>query len=108
MRSMTQSLGILAYQTRRSTATTLPRMVIFSARIGQDRHVAVRFDRGGWSPALFADIAEAGFGLLTYRKRPAPDLPAAAFTAITCADDRGREHQYDLADTTAALSVKLS
>ena len=28
------------------------------------------FDRGGWSPDLFADITDAGFGLLTYRKRP--------------------------------------
>ena len=37
------------------------------------------FDRGGWSPALFADIADAGFDLLTYRKNDAgkdiPDLP---------------------------------
>ena len=40
------------------------------------------FDRGGWSPDLFADIIAAGFDLLTYRKaRPGkdiPDLPADA------------------------------
>ena len=63
------------------------------------------FDRGGWSPALFADITAAGFDLLTWRKGPAPDIPAAAFTAITCADDRGRQHQYDLADTAVTLTI---
>jgi hypothetical protein len=73
--------------------------------VGEGRRVTVCFDRGGWSPALFADITAAGFGLLTWRKGPAPDVPADAFTAITCADDRGREHRYDLADTTVTLTI---
>jgi transposase-like protein len=73
--------------------------------VGQGRRVTVCFDRGGWSPALFADITGAGFDLLTWRKGPAPDLPAETFTVITCADDRGREHQYDLADTTITLGI---
>ena len=72
---------------------------------GEGRRVTVCFDRGGWSPALFADITEAGFDLLTWRKGPAPDLPPAGFTVITCTDDRGREHQYDLADTTVSLGI---
>jgi hypothetical protein len=73
--------------------------------VGQGRRVTVCFDRGGWSPALFADITEAGFDLLSWRKGPAPDLPAEEFTTITCADDRGREHRYDLAGTTVALGI---
>ena len=73
--------------------------------VGQGRRVTVCFDRGGWSPALFADITGAGFDLLTWRKGPAPDLPAGTFTAITCADDRGREHRYDLADTAVTLTI---
>src|SRR5689334_10889752 len=73
--------------------------------VGQRRRVTVCFDRGGWSPALFADITAAGFGLLTWRKGPAPDLPAAVFTAVTCTDDRGRAHEYELADTTVELSI---
>ena len=72
---------------------------------GEDRRVTVCFDRGGWSPALFADLTGAGFDLLTWRKGPAPDLPADAFAAVTCTDDRGRAHQYDLADTTAELGI---
>ena len=75
------------------------------AIVGQERRVTVCFDRGGWSPALFAHILAAGFDLLTWRKGPAPDLPAGQFTAITCADDRGREHRYDLADTTLTLTI---
>ena len=73
--------------------------------VGEDRRVTVCFDRGGWSPALFADITEAGFGLLTWRKGPAPDVSGGEFTTITCTDDRGREHRYDLADTTVALGI---
>jgi len=72
---------------------------------GQDRRVTVCFDRGGWSPALFADITGAGFDLLTWRKDPVPDIPADQFTTLTCADDRGREHRYDLADTTVTLTI---
>src|SRR6266700_762955 len=73
---------------------------------GQGRRVTVCFDRGGWSPALFADITGAGFDLLTWRKGPSPDVQADVFTTITCADDRGREHEYDLADTTITLAIK--
>jgi transposase len=73
--------------------------------VGEGRRVTVCFDRGGWSPALFADITGAGFDLLTYRKGPAADLPAAEFTKVTCADDRGRQHEYQLADTTVTLEV---
>jgi Helix-turn-helix domain len=75
------------------------------AIVGQGRRVTVCFDRGGWSPALFADILAAGFDLLTWRKGPAPDIPAGQFTTITCADDRGREHRYDLAGTTVTLTI---
>ena len=67
------------------------------------------FDRGGWSPALFADITDAGFDLLTYRKndtgKDVPDLPGTAFAMASCAGDDGREHAYDLADTTTGLTV---
>jgi transposase-like protein len=73
--------------------------------VGEGRRVTVCFDRGGWSPALFADITAAGFELLTWRKGPAPDLPAEVFTIVACTDDRGRAHEYDLADSTAELGI---
>ena len=73
--------------------------------VGEGRRVTVCFDRGGWSPALFADITGAGFDLLTYRKGPAADLPGRAFTTVACTDDRGRSHEYELADTTITLEI---
>jgi transposase-like protein len=73
--------------------------------VGEGQKVTVCFDRGGWSPAFFADIISAGFDILTWRKGPAPDVPADAFTKVTCADDRGRAHEYDLADTTIELDI---
>ena len=67
------------------------------------------FDRGGWSPALFADIIDAGFDLLTYRKndtgKDIPALPGTAFAMASCTGDDGREHAFDLADTTTGLTV---
>jgi hypothetical protein len=67
------------------------------------------FDRGGWSPALFADITDGGFGLLTYRKSEAgkdiPDLPQDAFSAASCTGDDGRPHAYDLADTMTEVTI---
>ena len=76
---------------------------------GPGRKATLCFDRGGWSPALFADIADAGFDLLTYRKNDAgtaiPDLPGTAFATASCAGDDGRPRSYDLADTTTDLTV---
>ncbi len=63
--------------------------------VGDGRRVTVCFDRGGWSPALFADITGAGFDLLTWRKGPAPDIGAEEFTTISCADDRGLARALD-------------
>ncbi len=38
---------------------------------GEGAKPVLCFDRGCWSPDLFADIITAGFGLLTYRKNQA-------------------------------------
>jgi transposase len=73
--------------------------------VGAGRRVTVCFDRGGWSPALFGDITAAGFDVLTWRKGPAPDVPAGEFTTIACTDDRGGRHEYELADSTVELGI---
>jgi Winged helix-turn helix len=75
---------------------------------GQARPVLC-FDRGGWSPDLFAEILAAGFGLLTYRKNEAgKDIPPAGdekFAVMTWTGDDGRVREYDLADGTTELPV---
>jgi transposase-like protein len=76
---------------------------------GEGRKPVLCFDRGGWSPALFADITDAGFDLLTYRKNDTgsdiPDLPEDAFCAVRWTGDDGREHAYDLADTMTEMTI---
>src|SRR6266568_4697945 len=76
---------------------------------GEGRKPVLCFDRGGWSPALFADITDAGFDLLTYRKKDTgkdiPDLPGDAFSTPAWTGDDGREHTYELAGTTISLTI---
>src|SRR5262249_53899805 len=63
--------------------------------VGEGRRVTVCFDRGGWSPALFADITSADFDILTWRKGPAPDVPAAELSQGTSPAARAPEPNYD-------------
>ncbi len=76
---------------------------------GEGRKPILCFDRGGWSPGLFAAIIDAGFDLLTYRKndadKDAPAVPAGAFAAASWAGDDGRTLEYDLAGTTVDVPV---
>ena len=67
--------------------------------------MTVCFDRGGWSPALFADITGAGFGLLTWRKGPAPDLPAESSPRSPAPMTAAGRHEYELADSTVELGI---
>jgi transposase-like protein len=76
---------------------------------GQNRKATLCFDRGGWSPDLFADIIDAGFDLLTYRKndtgKDIPALPGDAFTTAGWTGDDDRTRDYDLAETTVDLAI---
>ena len=49
--------------------------------VGDQRRPTVIFDRGGFSPKLFARLIAAGFDVITYRKGKVKKLPAARFTA---------------------------
>jgi len=73
--------------------------------VGDDRRVLVGFDRGGWSPALFKHMHDNGFDVLTWRKHPAPDLHATAFTDVLFTDPHGLEHTWELADTHVDLPL---
>ena len=76
---------------------------------GPDARPVLCFDRGGWSPDLFAHVTAAGFDLLTYRKAEAgkdiPAIPGSEFTTATWTGDDGRERGYDLAETSITLPV---
>src|SRR5260370_2749541 len=68
---------IVAAEPSESLAGELKRLLPdLRAIVGEGRRVTVCFDRGGWSPALFADITEAGVDPLPRPQGPPPHLPA--------------------------------
>lgn len=74
--------------------------------IGDERRVLVGFDRGGWSPALFAHMDQAGFDVLTWRKGTTTDIEENAFTTLEYQNREGKTYQWDaVADTTVDLVV---
>jgi hypothetical protein len=73
--------------------------------LGDERRVLVGFDRGGWSPALFAHMEAAGFDVLTWRKGSAADFDETLFTDLTYVDETGRGHAWLVADTTVDLPI---
>ncbi len=74
------------------------------ALVGQ-RRCTVVFDRGGYSPAVFAEITAAGLDLLTYYKGTWARSPQTAFTATTFTDPDGRAHNYELTERPITLPV---
>lgn len=72
--------------------------------VGDDARPTICFDRGAWSPKLFAKVEQAGFHVLTYRKKPAPTEPRSAFSEVVFCDDGGRRHTYLLADRAIRVS----
>src|ERR1019366_1074340 len=74
--------------------------------VGDDRAVLVGFDRGDWSPALFAHMHAEGFDVLTWRKVPAENLDPGEFTDAAYTDETGRVHAWRVADTTVDLPIE--
>jgi len=74
--------------------------------VGPDRRPTIAFDRGGWSPKAFAELAALGFDILTYRKQPFTAEPRSAFVEHAHTDEAGRVHRYLLADRRVRLAYK--
>ncbi len=72
--------------------------------VGATAHPTICFDRGGWSPKLFAELTLAGFDILTYRKGDKTNEPRRAFTEHVYLDDTGHEHRYLLADRNVRIA----
>lgn len=70
--------------------------------VGPHRRVTVVFDRGGWSPKLFAKLIKARFDILTYRKGRWKNIPATQFVPCAKRID-GRKVNYDLNDRNVRL-----
>jgi hypothetical protein len=85
---------------------TLALVAEIRSLVGPDARPTLVFDRGGWSPAVFAQVVAAGFHILTYRKGKTMPEPRSAFVAYDHVDDLGHAHTYHLADRAVRLSYK--
>ncbi|MDI6773344.1 MAG: hypothetical protein QME77_12270, partial [bacterium] len=64
------------------------------------------FDRGGWSPKLFASLIDRGWHILTYRKGPRHRHPRRGFAEQQMVID-GREVRYTLSERAIRLRPGL-
>ncbi len=71
--------------------------------VGPERRVTLVFDRGGWSPELFAKILALDFDVLTYRKGKIRPLARKLFHEQTTWAD-GKKHTYLIAEAQTRLS----
>ena len=71
--------------------------------VGKDARPMICFDRGGWSPKLFADLVTQGFDILTYRKGPFEPNVQSTFTPCYFVDELGRTNNYLLSDETLEI-----
>ncbi|MGB3678872.1 MAG: putative transposase [Candidatus Microthrix parvicella] len=72
--------------------------------VGPDARPTIIFDRGGWSPKLFAQLDTAGFDIATYRKNKVTLEPVNRFNTHEFVDDLSRTQTYLLADRNVRLA----
>jgi len=70
--------------------------------IGENRPLTVVFDRGGWSPKLFAKLIKQGIDIITYRKGKTALIPEDHFYQIAEEID-GKKIEYRLHDRSVAF-----
>jgi transposase len=80
----------------------LPEVLAQVREVVGQRRVTVVFDRGGYSPKLFAEILKQGFDLLTYRKGKARRIAKGRFVRRRAKLD-DRWVSYDLDDRAVRL-----
>jgi len=79
------------------TQTLEPLLSEIRGLVGPERKVTVAFDRGGWSPKLFAKLIPSGFHILTYRKGHFTKIPMSHFQKCTQVEG-GQSTVYELHD----------
>jgi hypothetical protein len=92
-----EPLFVVTAEANAGLVKMLPPILLEVRTLLGDRRLTVVFDRGGWSPKLFATIVAAGFDLLTYRKGRSRRLPSSRFCEHKGVIN-GRAITYMLAD----------
>jgi prepilin-type processing-associated H-X9-DG protein len=75
------------------------------ALIGPDRRCTLVFDRGGYSPQVFAEIIAADMDLLTYYKGAWSRAAVSTFTTVDYLAPDGSSHTFELAQRPITLKV---
>lgn len=88
---------VVTAQANAGLVAVLPPLLAEMRPLLGQRRATVVFDRGGWSPALFAQLIDSGFDVLTYRKGRSDPLEQTQFTLREATLD-GRVVKYQLAD----------
>jgi transposase len=97
-----EPLFVVPIEANRGLVEVLPGVLAEVRELVGQRRVTVVFDRGGWSPKLFARILADGFDLLTYRKAPYRPVAVSRFRRHRANLD-GRRLDYWLADQNVRL-----
>jgi len=97
-----EPLFVITAQANAGLVKMLPGILEEMRALLGSRRATVVFDRGGFSPALFQKILEAGFDLLTYRKGRVRRIPARCFREHRTRVE-GRTFTYRLADQQVRL-----
>jgi len=92
-----EPLFVVTAEANAGLVKMLPALLNEARSLLGERRLTVVFDRGGWSPKLFAKLVAAGFDLLTYRKGRCPRLPRSRFAEHKGVIN-GRTITYTLAD----------
>ena len=92
-----EPLFVITADANAGMVAMLPKLLAEIRALLGERRVTVVFDRGGWSPKLFAEIIASGFDILTYRKGRLRRLPRRSFQTHTAVLD-GQRVTYQLAD----------
>ncbi len=99
--------GLLVWQAQPGASLTSELKVVCEKvrqLLGPGARPTICFDRGGWSPKLFAQLVKEGFDILTYRKAPLPREPKSSFHPVTFTDELGRSQDYLLSDRQVRIS----
>jgi hypothetical protein len=75
--------------------------------IGDERRLTIVFDRGGWSPKLFAKLIEQGFDIVTYRKGKTEPIPQEHFSLLSERIENNRIEYWLHERSVAFLDGKL-
>ncbi len=97
---------VLTAAPSQSLAAELARLLPeLRALVGDQRRCTIVFDRGGYSPAVFAEIIAAGFDILTYYKGTWMRSPLESFTTVNYTTPDGIPQTYELAERLIELPV---